>query len=68
MNPGGPKSGSGTAHSVSDVIEEDTDALLQSLADPKFGSRKQDILKKLVRVWSRRNNRQAHYFYPGIQS
>ena len=49
MNPGGPKSGSGTAHSVSDVIKEETDELLESLENPKFGSRKQAILKTLVR-------------------
>jgi hypothetical protein len=43
MNPGGPKSGSGTAHSVSDVIKEGTDELLESLENSEFGNRRRGL-------------------------
>jgi len=49
MNPGGPKSVSGTAYSVSDLIQEGTDELLESLENPNFGNRRQLALKAFVR-------------------
>jgi hypothetical protein len=48
MNPGGPKSGSGTAHSVSDIVDMETDELLVVAKDAGFGVRKQTALKSLV--------------------
>jgi hypothetical protein len=48
MNPGGPKSGVGTPHSVSKFISIDTDKLLEIAAQEGFGKRKQDALKALV--------------------
>jgi hypothetical protein len=48
MNPGGPKSGSDTPHSVSDVVNMETDELLVVAEDAGFGLRKQEALKSLV--------------------
>ena len=48
MNPGGPKSGTSTANSVSESVEEEMEKLLQRTDD--FGKRKQDSLKGLVRI------------------
>jgi hypothetical protein len=39
MNPGGPKSGVGTPHSVSQFISIDTDKLLEVAAQEGFGKR-----------------------------
>jgi hypothetical protein len=47
MNPGGPKSGSGTPRSVSDIVNMETDELL-AVAEAGFGGRKQAALKSLV--------------------
>jgi len=47
MNPGGPKSGVGTPHSVSQFVSIDTDKLLEVAAQEGFGKRKQDALKAL---------------------
>ena len=49
MNPGGPKSGSGTPYSVNDAISLETDTLLQMAAEEGFGKRKQAALKALAR-------------------
>ena len=48
MNPGGPKSGSGTTHSVSDIVNMETDELLVVANDAGFGVWKQEALKALV--------------------
>jgi hypothetical protein len=48
MNPGGPKSGSGTVHSVSDIVNMETDELLVVAKDAGFGVRKQEALESLV--------------------
>ncbi|KAI9573140.1 hypothetical protein HD554DRAFT_2276719 [Boletus coccyginus] len=48
MNPGGRKSGTSTEFSVSDVIDEETDKLLQRVNEEgKFGKRNQESLKAL---------------------
>ncbi|KAF5374130.1 hypothetical protein D9615_008842 [Tricholomella constricta] len=47
MNPGGPKSGGGTPHSVSDVVKMETDQLLSVAQEVGFGVRKQAALKRL---------------------
>ncbi|KAF8133264.1 hypothetical protein EV363DRAFT_50264 [Boletus edulis] len=48
MNPGGKKSGTSTAFSVSEVVNEDTDKLLQEVKEKGgFGTRKQELLKAL---------------------
>ncbi|KAF8133266.1 hypothetical protein EV363DRAFT_1397502 [Boletus edulis] len=48
MNPGGKKSGTSTAFSVSEVVNEDTDKLLQEVKEEGgFGTRKQELLKAL---------------------
>ena len=53
MNPGGQKSGTSTAFSVSEIIGEETDKLLQRLHEKgDFGIRKQEVLKGLVRIHS----------------
>lgn len=60
LNTGGRKSQSGTPFSVSDAIDRSTAELLESDNDEqKFGKRKQELLKPLVRcgfnmecVWS----------------
>jgi hypothetical protein len=51
MNPGGPKSGSGTPFSVSEVIAMETDQLLRIANEGGFGKRKQQALKALVRSY-----------------
>ncbi|KAF8325089.1 uncharacterized protein EI90DRAFT_3129205 [Cantharellus anzutake] len=48
MNPGGPKSRSGTPFSVSDFIAKDTDELLDIAASEGLGTRKQAALKALI--------------------
>jgi hypothetical protein len=49
MNPGGPKSGTGTPHSVSTVVATETDELLRiAREEGKFGKRKQTSLKDLA--------------------
>jgi len=48
MNPGGRKSASGTPFSVSDIIAEETEELLQIVASEEPGKRKQTVLKALV--------------------
>ncbi|KAK2463007.1 hypothetical protein APHAL10511_004994 [Amanita phalloides] len=49
LNPGGPKSGAGTAFSVSEVIDKGTDELLRLFAaEESFGKRKQEYLKALL--------------------
>jgi hypothetical protein len=50
MNPGGRRSGIGTPHSVSDVVEMETGELLRlATEEGRFGVRKQEALKILVR-------------------
>ena len=50
MNPGGRKSGLDTPHSVSDVVEMETEELLRlATEEGKFGVRKQEALTILVR-------------------
>jgi hypothetical protein len=68
LNPRGPKSGSGTPRSVSDIINMETDDLLTVAETAGFGVRKQVALKSLVILksyylfqvliilWSRRSN------------
>jgi hypothetical protein len=68
LNPGGPKSGGGTPHSVSDIVNMETDELLAVAETEGFGVRKQVALKTLVILksyylfqvliilWSRRSN------------
>ena len=49
MNPGERKSGTSAVFSVSDVIDEETDKLLQQVNEGSdFGKRKQVLLKALV--------------------
>jgi hypothetical protein len=45
LNPGGPKSGSGTPPSVSDIVNMETDELLTVAKTEGFGVRKQEALK-----------------------
>ena len=53
MNLGGQKSGTGTAFSVSEVVNEETDKLLQRVNEEgDFGKRNQESLKALVRIHS----------------
>jgi len=48
VNPGGPKSATGTPHSVTDMISKETDELLQSINEEgEYGKRKQNALKAL---------------------
>ncbi|KAF8432745.1 hypothetical protein L210DRAFT_3413118 [Boletus edulis BED1] len=48
MNPGGKKSGTSTASSVSEVVNEETDKLLQQVNEEgDFGKRKEELLKAL---------------------
>ncbi|KAI9568493.1 hypothetical protein HD554DRAFT_2098562, partial [Boletus coccyginus] len=48
MNPGGRKSGTSTEFSVNDVVDEETDKLLQRVNEGgQFGKRKQESLKAL---------------------
>jgi len=47
MNPGGPKSGTGTPHSVNEFMSMTTDELLREALQEGFGKRKQDVLKAL---------------------
>jgi hypothetical protein len=49
MNPGEPKSGGDTPHSVSDIVNMETDELLAVAGGAGFGVRKQVALKSLVR-------------------
>jgi hypothetical protein len=68
LNPGGPKSGSGTPRSVSDIVNMETDELLTVAETEGSGVRKQEALKSLVILksyylfqvliilWSRRSN------------
>ena len=60
MNPGGPKSGSGTPHSVSDIINMETDELLAEAEVAGFRVRKQAALKSLVRSKVIQPLRSAH--------
>ncbi|KAF5376509.1 hypothetical protein D9615_008688 [Tricholomella constricta] len=49
MNPDGPKSESGTPHSVSTIVSSETDELLRvAKEEGKFGTRKQASLKDLA--------------------
>lgn len=49
-NPGVHKSGTGTPHSVSEIIGAETDKLIQMAKEEDgYGVRKQTILKELVR-------------------
>lgn len=48
MNPGGPKSGTGTPHLVNEFMSMSTDELLQEASEEGSGKRKQDVLKALV--------------------
>ncbi len=53
MNPGGKKSSGDTAFSVSEVVDEETEKLLEAVEqEGKFGNRKQGALKALVRIYS----------------
>ena len=53
MGPGGPKSETSTEFSVSEVINEEADKLLQRLdEEDDFGKRNQELLKALVRIHS----------------
>ena len=53
MNPGGRKSGTSTVFSISDVIDEEMDKLLQQVNEGgDFRKRKQVLLKALVCVHS----------------
>ena len=53
MNLGGQKSGTSTAFSVSEVVNEETDKLLQRVNEEgDFGKRNQESLKALVRIHS----------------
>ena len=56
LNPGGPKSGTSPDVSVSDVVNKETDELLEE-ANKKgdFGTRHQEVLKTLVRIHSFRS-------------
>jgi len=57
MNPGGRKSGTSTASSVSDVVDEETDKLLQRVnKEGDFGKRNEESLKALVRIYSARSH------------
>jgi len=57
MNPGGSKSGTSTASSVSDVVDEETDKLLQRVNEEgKSGKRNEESLKALVRICSARSH------------
>ena len=49
MNPGGRRSGAGTPHLVSDIVNMETDELLAVTKGTGFGVRKQEALKCLVR-------------------
>jgi hypothetical protein len=49
MNPGEPKSRGDTPHSVSDIVNMETDELLAVAGGAGFGVRKQVALKSLVR-------------------
>jgi hypothetical protein len=48
MNPGGPKSESGTPHSVGDIVNMEMDELFAVAEDAGFGVRKHEALKSLV--------------------
>ena len=49
MNPGEQKSGTSAAFSISDVVDEEMDRLLQQVNEgSNFGKRKQMLLKALV--------------------
>ena len=52
MNPGKPKSGSGTPHSVSDFVNMETDELRAVAEDAGLGVRKQEALMSLVILMS----------------
>jgi len=53
MNPGGRKSAGGSAFSVSEIVDEETEKLLETVdAEGDFGKRKQGALKTLVRIYS----------------
>jgi stress response protein SCP2 len=53
MNLGGPKSGTGTEHSVSEIVNKETDELLQQVNETgDFGKPNQVVLKALVRTYS----------------
>jgi hypothetical protein len=55
MNPGGRKSGTSNAFSISEVVNEEIDKLLQQVNEElegDFGKRNQELLKALVRTYS----------------
>ena len=57
MTPGGRQSGTSIAFSVSEVVNEETDKLLQRVNEEgDFGKRKQELLKALVRIYSSRGH------------
>ena len=56
MNPGGRKSGTSTEFSASDVVNEETDRLLERVNEGGFGKRNQELLKALVRIYSSRSH------------
>ncbi|KAF8558054.1 hypothetical protein OG21DRAFT_1405907 [Imleria badia] len=57
MDPGGRKSGSSTEFSVSEVIDEETDKILQQVNEEVgFGKRNQEYLKALVCIHSSRSH------------
>jgi hypothetical protein len=57
MNPGGRHSRTRTAFSVSEVVNEEMDKLLQQVNEEgDFGKRTQELLKALVRISSPRSH------------
>ena len=57
MNPGGRKSGTSAEFSASDVVNEETDKLLERVNEEgNFGKRRQELLKALVRRYSSRSH------------
>jgi hypothetical protein len=65
-NPGGPKSGAGTERSVSEIVNEETDELLQQLNEKgDFGQQHQAVLKALVRTYSSRSHTILFIAVPG---
>lgn len=57
MNPGGPESGTDTEFSVSEIVNEETDELLQVVNEEgDLGKRKQETLKAFVCIYSPRSH------------
>jgi hypothetical protein len=53
MNPGERKSGGDTPFSVGEIVDEETEKLLEAVNEEgNFGKRKQEALKALVRIYS----------------